>query len=792
MNGDLPAEVVHHLLNHAPIDPTGIEQAQTRLREQFSDCAIPTLNRIPVIKSAVAEPAPCLALERCGPIVDDHARAAARLTFNYAGLSYRRDDPPFVYDGDKVVEIVRNEHAEAAAVRRLQELGFGEKTGICRNNEKDCFTLSQAEDWVVFQSNCGPQLTAAGWTIRVDEEFPYQAAEKHVWFGEVRQIEDNEWFDLELGVDIEGQRVNLVDVLLHVLREFPHGIADDYPGETIVMHLQGHRYLPVPTEKMRFLLHILYELHQEGAVGDNTALTVTRSQLLRMVGLEPGGGDAMRWLGDDNIKDKLQALRRTREIPAVVTPAGLETHLRNYQQQGLNWLQFLRRHEFGGILADDMGLGKTVQTLASLLVEKQAGRLLKPCLVIAPTSLMHNWRHEAARFAPLLKTLTLHGAQRQKSYRQVKDHDLVFTSYPLVVRDRQWLLQQEFYYLILDEAHVIKNAGTQVSRTVKSLRSRHRLCLTGTPMENHLGELWSLFDFIAPGLLGDAKQFRALFRTPIEKHASASAADRLRARIRPFMLRRDKEHVEQELPGKTDIIHRVSLEGGQRQLYETVRLAMHQRVRREIQRRGLARSRLIVLDALLKLRQVCCDPRLVKMDQAKAITESAKLEWLVTLLPDLLYEGRRILLFSQFTAMLALIEKELTRLQIVYAKLTGQTRHRQEQIELFQQQKVPLFLISLKAGGVGLNLTAADTIIHYDPWWNPAAEKQATDRAHRIGQKKSVFVYKLICEGTVEQKILQMQQFKDSLARQVFAPGGMQEPEWSEQDIEQLLAPLDA
>jgi SNF2 family DNA or RNA helicase len=309
-------------------------------------------------------------------------------------------------------------------------------------------------------------------------------------------------------------------------------------------------------------------------------------------------------------------------------------------------------------------------------------------------------------------------------------------------------------------------------------------------LENNLGELWSLFDFILPGLLGDAKQFSRYFRTPIEKQGDKLVAQRLSRRIRPFLLRRTKEQVAQDLPKKTEIIHSVMLEGKQREIYETVRVAMHRRVREEIARQGLEQSRIIVLDALLKLRQVCCDPRLVKLDEAQKVNQSAKLSALMAMLHEMVEEGRRILLFSQFTGMLALIEEEIKKARIDYVKLTGRTKDREAPVNRFQQGTVPLFLISLKAGGVGLNLTAADTIIHYDPWWNPAVERQATDRAHRIGQEQAVFVYKLICEGTVEEKILAMQNRKQSLVESLFQAGGSQQPQWSEQDLEALFESL--
>jgi SNF2 family DNA or RNA helicase len=403
---------------------------------------------------------------------------------------------------------------------------------------------------------------------------------------------------------------------------------------------------------------------------------------------------------------------------------------------------------------------------------------------------MFNWRHEAGRFVPGLRVLTLHGPNRRPRFAEVPVHDLVLTTYPLLPRDHAELAVHDYHFLILDEAQHIKNPRAKVAQVVKTLRARHRLCLTGTPMENHLGELWSLFDFLLPGFLGDASEFRRRFRTPIEDQGDESRRSALARRLAPFMLRRTKEAVATELPSKTEILRSVPLEGRQRDLYETVRLAMHKKVRSEIAKKGLARSHIVVLEALLKLRQICCDPRLLPGRQGQQVRQSAKLDLLMALLPELLEEGRRVLLFSQFTTMLGLIEEAIRAQDIDYVKLTGRTRDRQTPIDRFQAGEVPLFLISLKAGGTGLNLTAADTVIHYDPWWNPAVESQATDRAHRIGQDKPVFVYKLLTEDTVETKIAQMQARKAALVQALFAEGGKSGAGLSAQDLEALFEPL--
>jgi SNF2 family DNA or RNA helicase len=343
----------------------------------------------------------------------------------------------------------------------------------------------------------------------------------------------------------------------------------------------------------------------------------------------------------------------------------------------------------------------------------------------------------------------------------------------------------------LDEAQNIKNASTHAAQIVGQLNTRHRLCLSGTPLENHLGELWSLFHFLMPGFLGSQKQFSRLFRTPIEKLGDIERSSQLRRRITPFMLRRAKSLVAQELPPKVETVLRVELSGKQADLYETIRLSMEKAVREALANQGMARSQITILDALLKLRQVCCDPRLVSLELAKKIKVSAKLEQLMQMLPEMLAEGRKILLFSQFTSMLSLIEAELIKLNIKWVKLTGQSQNRDALIERFTSGEVPLFLISLKAGGVGLNLAQADTVIHYDPWWNPAAENQATDRAHRIGQTQSVWVVKLVAQGTIEERILSLQERKAELAQSMYSGSlGRKQPLFTENDLQELLKPL--
>ncbi len=483
--------------------------------------------------------------------------------------------------------------------------------------------------------------------------------------------------------------------------------------------------------------------------------------------------------------------------PAVPAPPGLGITLRPYQHTGLAWLQRLRAQAAAGILADDMGLGKTAQALAHLLVEQQAGRLDRPALVVAPASLIFNWQAEAARVAPALKLLTITGPGRAKDIARIPEHDVVLTSYPLLWRDAMALQRQPWHLVVLDEAQMVKNAGSRTATAARRLNARHRLCLTGTPMENHLGELWAQFHFLLPGWLGDRRSFQRDWRTPIEKNGETTRARLLAARVQPFILRRHKADVATELPPITEQVHRLPLAGAQRALYESMRLAADERVRKLLADGAFSGTLISILDALLKLRQVCNDPRL--LDPGAAIGPvgdsgtSAKLAWLHTTLPSLVAEGRRVLVFSQFTRMLALVAAELQSLGLPYLQLTGDTptAERGAVVARFQAGGVPLFLVSLKAGGLGLNLTAADTVVLIDPWWNPAVEQQAMARAHRIGQVRPVLVYRLVAAGSIEERLLALQQRKAALADVVLGVASAAQHTLQPADVQALLAPLD-
>jgi superfamily II DNA or RNA helicase len=692
-------------------------------------------------------------------------------------------------------------------------------------------TPRDGDAWLGFMMKGAPALQALGWELEVDASFPYRLATADAWYADLQSLQptrpqhhrsahqSREWFDLRLGVTVDGQPVNLLPALMRYLQGAmgrqtagQHDALSLLTGEHLLIRLEDGRYLPVAIVRIQRIADTLVELYDPDGLNKQESLTLPAAQAGRLAQLtfepaaqSPPSARSLALTADDPaLLTLVEAVKSFSGIEPLTAPEHFNATLRPYQQEGLGWLQFLRRTGLGGILADDMGLGKTVQTLAHLAIEKQAGRLRKPSLIVAPVSVLGNWQQEIRRFAPELNAVTLHGAKRKALFDSLNEADVILIGYPLLVLDSELLLPLAFSFVILDEAQTIKNPQAKVSQVARTLRADHRLCLTGTPMENHLGELWSLVDFVQPGLLGDRHSFQRHYRTPIENGGDTQRSAALSRRVQPFLLRRTKDAVARDLPPKIQIVEPIELEERQRDFYDGIRLGQHRRVQEAIQNQGLARSHITVLDALLKLRQACCDPRLVKKamnvdanaaelapgsDTTPAEFPSAKLDWLRTMLPELISEGRRILLFSQFASMLSLIEALVQELAIRYCLLTGETQNRPELVERFQRGQVPLFLISLKAGGTGLNLTAADTIVHYDPWWNPAVEAQATDRAHRIGQTKTVFVYKLIAQGTVEEKIMQLQADKQALVTQLYSEKNAAPMTLSSQDLESLFAP---
>ena len=486
-------------------------------------------------------------------------------------------------------------------------------------------------------------------------------------------------------------------------------------------------------------------------------------------------------------RELFQKLASIDEIEKTKKPRALKASLRPYQEAGLSWLKFVHDIGSGGVLADDMGLGKTVQTIALFLAVKQEEKHLR-ALIVAPTSVVTNWERELERFAPTLSVALWHGADRKDQADAVADAEVVITSYALLRRDEEFLSKLDLSYAVLDEAQHIKNPMSATAAAAKRLRSKRRLALTGTPIENRLSEIWSIFDFVSPGLLGPLEKFEARFSRPIES-GDYKAAQRLRAVIHPFILRRTKQEVAKDLPEKIETDQICDLTGEQRALYQQVAREVKAQVLGEVERVGLAKSQIQILAGITKLRQAACDPRLLGLPREFSDEDSGKLVALRELISNAVEGGHKVLIFSQFVMMLKIIERAMKDDGIPYEYLDGSTKDRQERVERFQQDpSVPVFLISLKAGGTGLNLTAADTVIHFDPWWNPAVEQQATDRAHRIGQTKVVTAYRLVAAGTIEEKILLLKDKKRELVASVLSEDAGGAKKLTKSDLEDLFS----
>ena len=615
---------------------------------------------------------------------------------------------------------------------------------------------------IAFVKRTLPVLVKAGWEV-IGEDIAHQY---RLASGRARSslkiTSGIDWFDVHAAVTV-GQETVPWASLLRAL----------YSGKQYVK-LGSGAYAELPEKWLKKQVGLLSLLRgKPGKRGQAEAaeaaeleggLRVARHQAPLLAAMAEAADVAALDAGFQAFSDKLRSFGGIAEVPV---PAGFVGELRPYQARGLSYLAFLREYGLHGILADDMGLGKTVQA-AALLQANHAGRQGPPSLVVAPTSLLENWRAELARFAPGLRVLILHGPDRD--HAAIDAHDVVITTYTTARLDAARHKQRTYDTLILDEAQAIKNPQAQTTAALCGFKAAHRLCLTGTPIENNLGELWSLFQFLMPGLLASEKAFRERYALPISA-GNKEAKTELKARVAPFILRRLKADVAPELPPRTDMVVWCELLPAQRRVYDTVLAASRATVEAALEDRGLERSRIAILAALLKLRQACCHPALLKTPETLEMA-SGKLEAFLELVDELVEGGHRALVFSQFTSMLALLKPALAARGVAFEYLDGQTRDRGARVKRFNEGEASLFLISLKAGGTGLNLTGADYVIHFDPWWNPAVEDQATDRAHRIGQTRHVFNYKLIAKGTIEEKLLTLQDQKRGLVRDLLDAEG--------------------
>ncbi len=670
------------------------------------------------------------------------------------------------------VRVLRDNAREQDYYSQLSDPRFGLKR--IGNNRPGVFALRARTHPLDFLMKCVPALTAAGYEIYGEKDIA--KVNRHRPTLSLNISSGIDWFDVQAIVMYGDQQVSLAEIRRALKRNERYiKLADGSVGQ-------------IPEDWLEKYKH-LFALAEETETG-------LRVNELHLSLLDELLADAETVNMAPEYQAKRERLKSFERITPQPLPQGFSGDLRPYQKAGYDWLHFLREYGFGGILADDMGLGKTVQALVFLQSLKERGALSRPALLVVPKSLLANWQREAERFTPGLRLLMFMGQTRKKEPAHFENYDIILTTYGTMLRDIQFLRDYRFTYAVLDESQAIKNPLSQSSKAARLLQADHRLCLTGTPVENNVYELWSQFAFLNPGLLGSLDYFKSEFGAAIERGAergeqrgaqdsaegledaapagarAPSAAQVLRRLTYPFILRRTKEQVAPELPARTERILYTDLEPAQRKLYHQTREHYRSLLLGLLDEgQNIQSVRFKILEGLLRLRQVCIHPRLV---EPAYHGESAKFELALETLETLRSEGHKALVFSQFVQTLTLLRREMDARGMTYAYLDGKTQNRQEQVDLFQNDpRIPFFLISLRAGGVGLNLTAADYVLHIDPWWNPAVEMQAADRAHRIGQDKPVFIYKFIARETIEEKILQLQaQKRDLVERLISAENG--------------------
>jgi superfamily II DNA or RNA helicase len=705
-------------------------------------------------------PRPCLIVKPGEDSSWRPQRLIGELSFEYDGkIVPHHPGGQDIYQKERRRLVLRDVDAEAAAAKRLKLLGFRKSYWPAAGDGE----LEIAPNHL---AKAARALTDEGWRVEAEGKL-YRTP------GEVRiEISSGiDWFEIHGAAEFGETKVPFPKLLLALKR-----------GEHAVRLDDGTLGI-IPEEWLK-----KYGLLAGLGSFEKDRLRFARQQaglLDALLAAEPG-------VTADRVFERVrEELHSFAGVKAADAPADFTGTLRDYQREGLGWLGFLQRFGFGGCLADDMGLGKTIQVLALLESRRElrAGGLEKteaksslPSLVVVPRSLVFHWKSEAARFAPRLRLLDHTGVARRKPGRHFNEHDVVITTYGTLRRDAVQLKNLRFDYCILDEAQAIKNAGSLSAKAARLLGADHRLALSGTPVENHLGELWSLFEFLNPGMLGAASIFGRAGRNP-----DAATRSLLARALRPFILRRTKGEVARELPPKTEQTIYCDLEGTEKKRYEELRAYYRSRVLKNVDREGISRAKFQALEALLRLRQAACHPGLI--DKSKSAEPSAKIDTLLSQLDQVLDEGHKALVFSQFTSLLAIVRSRLDRANIPYAYLDGRTRDRQARVEQFQSDpNVKLFLISLKAGGLGLNLHAAEYVYILDPWWNPAVEAQAIDRAHRIGQTRHVFAYRLIARDTVEEKVLELQQTKRDLADAIITADNSLIHDLTREDLELLLS----
>ena len=672
-------------------------------------------------------------------------RLQCEVIFDY-GFKVAESHPGWaVHDAESEKHFMRDRDAEANALQRLIALGVHKAAAW--NGSSWELSASRLPGLV-------NALLSEGWRVEAHGRL-YRRPSKF----NIAISSGIDWLELHGGAEFDGEAVALPEILKALGR-----------GEKFVQLGDGSiGQLPEQwLERYGFVARLGH--------ADNGQIRFTRSQAGLLDALLAAQPEVTFDEGFMRLRQEMESFAG---IAAEDAPSTFTGHLRDYQRDGLGWFRFLRRFGFGGCLADDMGLGKTIQVLALFDSDERRG----PALVVVPRSLVFNWKEEAARFAPRLQVLDFTGVGRKDRWEHIHQHDIVLTTYGTMRRDAPQLREIHFDTIVLDEAQTIKNPASESAKAARLLKSDHRLALTGTPIENSLGDLWSIFEFLNPGLLGSATVFRSQTSGPL----SQESAPILSKALRPFILRRTKEQVVRELPPKTEQTIYCELDRKERKLYNELREHYRAALLGRIEKVGIQKSRMQILEALLRLRQAACHPGLI--DKIRADDSSSKIDALLAQLQEVVQEGHKALVFSQFTSLLAIVRKRLDAEQVVYEYLDGSTRDRQSRVQRFQEDKhCSLFLISLKAGGLGLNLTAAEYVFLLDPWWNPAVEAQAIDRTHRIGQSQRVFAYRLIAKDTVEEKVLELQKSKLELADAIITAENSALKQLDRQTLELLLS----
>ncbi len=668
--------------------------------------------------------------------------------------------------------LVRNPEAEKRALARLAE------TGMRGANGDQLSDIVGNREVLNFLGGAIPALRRFGWRIELAgrisnfmEEADFAAPVVHV--GE----SGTNWFEVGFHFENREGRSLSESEIRRALRR----------GDSYVEH--GGRTVLLDADAIQSMTDVFKDCaSEEGSASGRFRLSsvhsaYVRSSLDALDGVDVEAEPAWR--------SRAEEQNRMHALEPVEIGKPLNKILRSYQKEGVNWLRFIERNGFGGILADEMGLGKTVQTLTWLKLARHLPEAQgKPALIVCPTSLVGNWAEEARKFVPDLSVLEISGAGRHGLWEEIERTDLVVTSYALLRRDVKQYLEHTFAAAVLDEAQHIKNRSTQNAVAAKKLKALHRLVLTGTPIENSVADLWSIMDFLMPGYLGGHESFRKHYEQPIAMGGAFAevAQKKLRRKLHPFMLRRLKKEVAKDLPPRIDRVAYCPLSADQQMVYKELLNNSRRRITEMVSNQGFNRSRMEILKTLMRLRQVCCHLNLLKLEGVKSKYPSEKLNLFFELVDEALDAGHRILVFSQFTSMLAILRQEMEARKLTYCYLDGSTKDRMKVVHEFNTERsIPVFLISLKAGGTGLNLTGADMVIHYDPWWNPAVEDQATDRAHRIGQNRTVYNVKLITRDTVEEKVLAMQQKKKSVISATLATDEQVLEKLNWDDIRELL-----